>query len=80
MLLTPTSVQLTLIHPMFTSRLVFSFFKTDSRLRQLRMALRQSLATFILRRTSLRQFMDQLLHSGVLLNLNNQHKARLHQP
>lgn len=79
MRLTRTSVPLISIRQTSTSKLACSFCRTGNRLLLLLTALLPFLATFILKLTSLRPYMDQLLLSGVLLNPNSHLRARLHQ-
>jgi hypothetical protein len=73
----PINVQLISTRPMYTSRRAYSFSRMVNPLQALLTALPLCLRTFILRLTSLLQFMDQPHLSGALLNHSSCHQARL---
>jgi hypothetical protein len=76
-----TSVRPTSIRPTYTSKLAYSFCRTDKRLRVPRTrATLPSPKTCILKLTSLPLFMALLLRNGAHLSLSNLRKVLLLQP
>lgn len=78
MLSTHTSARPISTHPTYTSRLAFSSCRMDRHLPEPQIkAMLLYLRMYIPRLISLRQFMVQLLHNGVLLNHSSLLKALL---
>jgi hypothetical protein len=76
-----TSVRPISIPPTCTSRLAYNFCRMARRLLAPRTrATPPYRKTFTLKLTSLRLFMDLLLHNGAHLSLSNLHKVLLPQP